>query len=179
MIQQGKRPKFDIKDGILRCELRLCVPNVTELRKEILRKAHSSGYSVHLGSTMMYRDIQEYFWWDGLKRDVEFVARCLVFQQVKAEHQRPALLLQPLLIPECKWENIAMDFVTRLSRSISGNNAIWVIVDRLTKFVHFLAIKNTFSLYRLAELYKKEIVRLCGVLVLPVSNRDTRFTSQF
>ncbi|RVW77095.1 Transposon Ty3-I Gag-Pol polyprotein [Vitis vinifera] len=102
-----------------------------------------------------------------------------VCQQVKAEHQRPAGSLQPLAIPEWKWEHITMDFVIGLPRTLGGNNAIWVIVDRLTKSAHFLPMKVNFSLDRLASLYVKEIVRMHGVPVSIVSDRDPRFTSRF
>ena len=101
-----------------------------------------------------------------MKRDIaQFVAQCLVCQQVKAEHQRPARSLHPLAIPEWKWEHITMDFVIGLPRTLGGNNAIWVIVDRSTKSAHFLPMKVNFSLDRLASLYVKEIVRMHGVLV--------------
>ncbi|RVW47357.1 Transposon Ty3-G Gag-Pol polyprotein [Vitis vinifera] len=99
--------------------------------------------------------------------------------EVKAEHQRPEGSLQPLAIPEWKWEHITMDFVIGLPRTLGGNNAICVIVDRLTKSAHFLPMKVNFSLYRLASLYVKEIVRMHGVPVSIVSDRDPRFTSRF
>ena len=115
-----------------------------------------------------------------MKRDVaEFVSRCLICQQVKAEHQKLSETLQPLLIPEWKWEHVTMDFVVGLPRTLGGHDAIWVIVDRLTKSVHFLAIRNNFSLNRLAELYVDEIVKLHHMLVSIVSDRDPRFTFQF
>ena len=96
-----------------------------------------------------------------MKRDiVEFVSRCLVCQQVKAEHRKPSGTLQPLPIPEWKREHITMDFVVGLPRTRAGFDAIWVIVDRLTKSAHFLPIRNKFSLDRLVELYINEIVRL-------------------
>ena len=101
-----------------------------------------------------------------MKRDIaQFVAQCLVCQQVKAEHQRPTGSLQPLAILEWKWEHNTMDFVIGLLRTLGGNNSIWVIVDRLTKSAHFLPMKVNFSLDRLASLYVKEIVRMHGVLV--------------
>ena len=94
-----------------------------------------------------------------MKKDVaEFVSRCLICLQVKAEHQRPAGLLQSLLIPQWKWERITMDFVVGLSRCHSGYDAIWGIVDRLTKSVHFLPMKNSDLVEKLAESYVKEIV---------------------
>ena len=79
---------------------RVCVPDVEDLRKMIMEETHYSAYTMHPGSTKMYRTIN---WWSGMKRDVaEFVSRCLVCQQVKAEHQRPSRTLQPLSIPEWK-----------------------------------------------------------------------------
>jgi len=115
-----------------------------------------------------------------MKREIaRFVYKCLVCQQVKAEHQRTAGLLQPLPIPEWKWEQVTMDFVTALPRSSRGHNAIWVIVDRLTKSAHFIPFRVGQSTEALAERYMQEIVRLHGVLVSIVSDRDIRFLSHF
>jgi len=116
----------------------------------------------------------------GMKRDVaEFVSKCLTCQQVKAEHQVPAGLLHPLPVPEWKWERITMDFVMGLPRTQKSHDAVWVIVDRLTKSAHFLPVRMDYSLERLAKLYIDEIVRLHGVPVSIVSDRDPRFTSRF
>ena len=167
-------------DGVLRFKTRLCVPNDGDLRREFLEEAHCSRFAIHPGGTKMYKDLRQNYWWLGMKRDIaQFVAQCLVCQQVKAEHQRPAGFLQPLSIPEWKWEHITMDFVTGLPRTLGRNNAIWVIVDRLTKSAHFLPMKVNFSMDRLASLYIKEIVRMHGVPVSIVSDRDPRFTSRF
>ena len=115
-----------------------------------------------------------------MKRSIGlYVQKCMVCQQVKAEHQKPAGLLNPLDIPEWKWENITMDFVVGFSKSARGNNAIWVIVDRLTKSAHFLPVKMTFSLDQLAQLYIKKVVRLHRVPVSIVLDRDPKFTSKF
>ena len=90
----------------------------------------------------MYRDLHQLFWWSGMKREVaQFVAECDVCRRVKAEHQRPAGLLRPLSVPEWKWDEIGMDFITGFPRSQKGNNAIWVVVDRLSKVAHFLAVR--------------------------------------
>ena len=167
-------------DGSLRFGDRLCVPNDAELRREILSEAHNSAYTVHPGSTKMYRDLRTHFWWSGMKREVaQYVARCLTCQQVKAEHQRPTGLLQPLPIPIWKWEHISMDFISGLPRTLRGCDAIWVIMDRLTKLAHFLPVKTGYSIERLVRLYIDEIVRLHGILASIVSDRDTRFVSQF
>nr|CAH66143.1 OSIGBa0114M03.1 [Oryza sativa] len=99
--------------------------------------------------------------------------------RVKAEHQKPAGLLQPLKIPEWKWEEIGMDFITGLPRTSSGHDSIWVIVDRLTKVAHFIPVKTTYSGSRLAELYMARIVCLHGVPKKIVSDRGSQFTSNF
>lgn len=167
-------------DGTLVFEGRLCVPKNEELRREILEEAHNTPYSVHPGGTKMYKDLKTFYWWRNMKKSIgEFVERCITCQQVKAEHQRPSGLLNPLEIPEWKWEHIAMDFVVGLPRTLKGHNAIWVIIDRLTKSAHFLHVKTTFSMDQLAQLYISEIIRLHGVPVSIVSDRDTRFTSNF
>ncbi|KAL5835872.1 hypothetical protein ACOSQ3_015424 [Xanthoceras sorbifolium] len=180
-VQEGKQTDFVIKDyGILYFKDRVCVPNDDELRKTILTEVHSSPYSMHPGGTKMYRDLRTQYWWSGLKRDViEFVNRCMTCQRVKAKHQVPSGLLQPISIPEWKWDRITMDFVTGLPLTRSKQNSIWVIVDRLTKSAHFLPVRTDNSLDRLAELYIREIVRLHGVPASIISDRDPRFTSRF
>ena len=127
----------------------------------------------------MYRDLKEYYWWPNMKKEIaEYVSRCGICQQVKIEHQRPAGKLQPLPIPEWKWENIAMDFVTGLPKEKRGNEAIWVVVDRLMKSALFLPTKMTDPVDKLAKLYVNEVIRLHGVPLSIVSNWDPRFTSR-
>ena len=145
-----------------------------------MREAHDSAYSIHPGSTKMYLDLKERYWWYGLKRDVaEYVAICDTCERVKAEHQRPARLLQPMRIPEWKWEDVGMDFIVGLPRTQKGYDSIWVIVDRLTKVAHFIPVKTTYSGAKLAELYMERIVCLHGVPKKIVSDRGTQFTSHF
>ena len=86
---------------------RLCIPDVGDVRREIMEEAHSSAYAMHPGSTKRYHTLKEHYWWNGMKRDIaEFVSRCLTCQQVKAEHQKLVGLLQSLPIPQWKWERI-------------------------------------------------------------------------
>ena len=135
---------------------------------------------MHPGSTKMYRTIKENYWWFGMKKDIaKFVFRCLVCQQVKAEHRKPLGTLQPLPILKWKWEHITMDFIVGLPRTQIDYNAIWVIMDRLTKLAHFPAIHNNFFLDRLAKLYINEIVKLHGVLVSIVSDWDLDLNLDF
>jgi len=94
----------------------------------------------------MYRDLKTHYWWNGLKRGiVNYVARCLMCQGVKIEHQKPGGLLQPLPIPVWKWEHITMDFMIGLPKTIKQHDSFWVIVDRLTKAAHFFTIKAIFT----------------------------------
>ena len=131
-------------------------------------------------STKMYMDLRRMFWWNGIKRDIaQFVSKCHTCQRVKAEHQSPAGLLQPLLIPEWKWEEIGMDFITGLSKNKKDKDLIWVIVDRLTKSAHFLAVKQTDSSAKLVGDYVQEIVSKHGVPKRIVSDRGSVFTSTF
>ncbi|KAA3483464.1 DNA/RNA polymerases superfamily protein [Gossypium australe] len=165
-------------DGVLCFQGRACMPKDVELRRKILHDAHSSPYAMHPGGSKMYGDLQKQFWWPGLKREVtKFVGKCLTCQQVKAEHQLPSGLLQPVKIPQWKWERITMDFVSGLPLTPSKKDAVWVIVDRLTKSAYFIPVRVDFSLQKLAKLYVSEIVRLHGVPVSIISDRDPRFTS--
>ena len=95
-----------------------------------------------------------------MKKDIaEFVSRCLTCQQVKAEHQAPTGMLQPLSIPIWKWERITMDFLLGLPKTPKSNDAVWIIVDRLTKSAHFIPIRWGCTLEQLAEKYISEIIR--------------------
>ncbi|WVZ89836.1 LOW QUALITY PROTEIN: hypothetical protein U9M48_036190 [Paspalum notatum var. saurae] len=119
------------EQGTLWYKNRTCVPNVDSIRKLILSEAHDTAYSIHLSSTKMYYDLKERFWWYGMKRAVaEYVAICDTYQLVKAEHHRPAGLLQPLKVPEWKWKEITMVFIVGLPHTQKGYNSIWVVVDR-------------------------------------------------
>ena len=128
----------------------------------------------------MYHDLRRTYWWEGMKKDVaEFVKTCLVCQQVKAEHQRPAGCSQPLPIFEWKWEHITIDFMAGLPYTHSGHDNVLVVVDRLTKSAHFLPFKTTYSMDKLESIYVAEIVRLHGAPVYIVSDRDSQFTFKF
>jgi hypothetical protein len=156
------------------------VPDIPEIKELILKEAHENPYSIHLRSTKMYMDIKELFWWNNMKREIaKFVSECHACQRVKVEHQSPARLMQPLNILEWKWEEIGMDFITRLPLTPKKKDMIWVIVDRLTKSAHFLAVNQKDSREKLVNLYVQEIVSKHGVSKTIVSNRGSVFTSAF
>jgi hypothetical protein len=128
----------------------------------------------------MYQDLKLSYWWYGIKHDIaEYIAHCDTCQRVKAEHQRPIGLLQPLKVLEWKCTEIGMDFIIGLPRTHKGYDYIWVIVDRLTKVAQFIPVKMTYTGPQLAELYIARIVCLHGVPRKIVSDRGTQFTSMF
>ncbi|KAA0051482.1 putative retrotransposon protein, identical [Cucumis melo var. makuwa] len=157
--KKGLEVEFELRtDGAIVKQGRLCVPNISELKNAILEEAHSSAYAMHPGSTKMYRTLKKTYWWSGMKQEIaEYVDRCLICQQVKPVRQRPGGFLNPLPVPEWKWEHITMDFLFGLPRTSSGHDGIWVIVDRLTKTTRFIPIKMTSTLDQLARLYVDKI----------------------
>ncbi|GJX70781.1 putative reverse transcriptase domain-containing protein [Tanacetum coccineum] len=181
ILQKGLDEMIEQRsDGTLYYLDRIWVPLKGEVRTLIMDEAHKSKYSVHPGADKMYYDLRDRYWWPGMKKDIaEYVSKCLTCLKVKAEHQRPSGLLQQPEIPVWKWEGIAMDFVTKLPRTSSGLDTIWVIVDRLTKSAHFLPMREDYKMERLARLYLNEIVARHGVPISIISDRDSCFTSRF
>ena len=131
-------------------------------------------------SAKMYHTIRPFYYWPGMKREIaEYVSWCAICQQVKAERKKPFGLMQPLPVPQWKWENITMDFVYKLPRTRNGYDGVWVIVDQLTKLAHFIPVREKYSLNELVELFLSKIVKYHGTLVSIISDRDPRFTSKF
>nr|GEZ75073.1 putative reverse transcriptase domain-containing protein [Tanacetum cinerariifolium] len=158
----------------------LCLNDKSDLRTVIMHESHMSKYSIHPGSDKMYQDMKRLYWWPNIKADIAtYVSKCLTCSKVKAEHQRPSGLLVQPKITEWKCENITMDFVTKLPKSSQGYDTIWVIVDRLTKSVIFVPMRETDPMEKLARMYLKELVARHGIPVLIICNRDPRFASNF
>ncbi|KAK8700609.1 hypothetical protein V6N13_019000 [Hibiscus sabdariffa] len=134
---------FSVKpDGLLYFNNRMCVLNDEVLRKEMLDEAHQSSFSIHPGSVKMYKDLKPLYLWPRMKSTItDYVSRCLTCQKVKVEHRAPIGMLQPLKFPQWKWERITMDFVSSLPITPRKNDSVWVIVDRLTKFSHFIRLE--------------------------------------
>nr|GFB00681.1 putative reverse transcriptase domain, ribonuclease H-like domain, aspartic peptidase domain protein [Tanacetum cinerariifolium] len=144
-------------DGTLCLNNKSWLPCYGELRTLIMHESHKSKYSVHPGSDKMYQNIKLLYWWPNMKANIAtYVSKCLTCLKVKAEHQKPSGLLVQPEIPQWKWDNITMDFVTKLPKAQSENDTIWVVVDRLTKSAHFLPMKETDPMDKLARLYLKE-----------------------
>ncbi|GJU80180.1 putative reverse transcriptase domain-containing protein [Tanacetum coccineum] len=128
----------------------------------------------------MYQDLKKIYWWHNMKAEIAtYVSKCMTCRKVKAEYQKPSGLLVQPIIPIWKWENITMDFVTKLPKTTSGEDTIWVIVDRLTKFEHFLLMKEIDTMEKLMRQYLKEVVSRHGVPVSIIFDQDSKFTSHF
>ncbi|KAJ9544339.1 hypothetical protein OSB04_024046 [Centaurea solstitialis] len=133
-------------------------------RQTLLEEAHKSRFSIHPGATKMYTDLKSDYWWPGMKHDVaRYVESCLTCLKVKVKHQKSHGKMQPLEIPMWKWENITVDLITKLPKTPQKFDMIWVIVDRLTKSAHFLAIRESFTSEQLADIYVKESFRITTV----------------
>ncbi|GKD21762.1 putative reverse transcriptase domain-containing protein, partial [Tanacetum coccineum] len=139
-------------DGTLCLKNKSWIPCFGDLRALIIHESHKSNFSIHPGSDKMYQDLKKLYWWPNKKAEIAtYVGKCMTCAKVKTEYQKPfGLLVQPV-IPVWKWENITMDFVTKLPKTPSGQDTIWVILDRLTKFAHFLPIKETDSMEKLTS----------------------------
>ncbi|GJY67612.1 putative reverse transcriptase domain-containing protein [Tanacetum coccineum] len=165
-------------DGTLCLHGRSWLPCYGDLRSVVMHESHKSKYSIHPGSEKMYQDVKKLYWWPNMKADIDtYVSKCLTCARVKAKHQRPSGLLVQPTIPEWKWDNITMDFITKLPRSSQGFDTIWVIVDRLTKSAHFLPIRENDPLDKLARLYLNRIVARHGIPASIICDRNGRFTS--
>ncbi|GJW65758.1 putative reverse transcriptase domain-containing protein [Tanacetum coccineum] len=187
LIENSKDPEKPRKeklepraDGTLCLNNRSWLPCYGDLRTLIMHESHKSKYFVYPGSDKMYQDIKQLYWWPNMKPDIAtYVSKYLTCLRVKAEHQKPSGLLVQPEIPQWKWDNITMDFVTKLPRTQRGNDTIWVIVDRLTKSAHFLPMRETDPIDKLARLYLKEVVTRHGIPVSIICDRDPRFASNF
>ncbi|GJT87141.1 putative reverse transcriptase domain-containing protein [Tanacetum coccineum] len=114
-------------DGMLCLNNKSWLPCYGDLRTLIMHESHKSKYSVHPGSDKMYQDMKKLYWWPNMKADIAtYVSKCLTCLKVKAEHQKPSGLLVQPEIPQWKWDNITMDFITKLPRTSSGYDTIWV-----------------------------------------------------
>ncbi|GKC67991.1 putative reverse transcriptase domain-containing protein [Tanacetum coccineum] len=144
-------------DGTLCLKNRSWIPCFGDLRTLIMHESHKSKYSIYLELDKMYQDLKKLYWWPNMKVEIAtYVSKFLTYAKVKAKCQKPSGLLVQPVIPIWKWENITMDFVIKLPKTLIGQDTIWVIVDRLTKYAYFLPMKETKSMEKLTRQYLKE-----------------------
>nr|GEX14591.1 reverse transcriptase domain-containing protein [Tanacetum cinerariifolium] len=175
--KKGRTEKLEpCTDGTLCLNGRSWLPCYGNLRTVIMHESHKSKYSIHPGSNKMYQDIKKLYWWPNIKADIAtYVSKCLTCAKVKVKHQKPSGLFVQPKIREWKWDNITMDFVTKLPKSSQGYDTIWVIVDRLTKSAIFTPIRETNPMDKLARIYLKEVVTRHGIPISIISDRDPSY----
>eukprot|EP00253_Pinus_taeda_P004481 PITA_04481 len=179
--KRDSQQEYELDDaGRIYFKKRLYVPNQSRIRNLIMDEFHTSHYTGHPGYQKMITAIRKEYFWPGMKKNiVEYLARCLECQQIKAEHQHPAGLLQPLLVPEWKWEIISMDFITGLPRTKRNNDSIFVVVDKLSKAAHFIPVQSTYRAAQIAHIFMQNVFKLHGLPKTIISDRDVKFTSAF
>ena len=160
----------------------LCIPQMLHRNRKLMEMVLTQAHKTlgHAGAERMLKYIQQSYWWSTLSKDVEkYCQSCGTCQAVKLSTQLPTGLLHSLPVPSQPWESIAMDFIGPLPPGPTGENFLWVIIDRFTSMVHLIPVETTTNTMDLAHLYVQEVVRLHGVAKSVVSDRDPRFTSKF
>nr|KYP38490.1 Retrotransposable element Tf2 [Cajanus cajan] len=180
-LQQAREahPGFTYQHGILFFKNKMVIPAKSPWIPKLLDEFHSTPQGGHSGFLRTYRRVAANLYWQGMKTDImKYVQSCDICQRQKYTTAVPGGLLQPLVIPERIWEDISLDFITGLPRS-KGFEAILVVVDRLSKYSHFVALKHPYTTKTIAEVFVKEVVRLHGVPNSVISDRDPLFMSLF
>jgi hypothetical protein len=174
-----QNPKFEWKNGILWYKNRIYLIPSSKFNMKVLRESHNSPTSGHVGFFKTYYNARQSFYWKGMNKEIQiFVAECEICQRNKNENVMTPRLLHPLHILEQKWEEISMDFIEGLPMS-EGKDKIFVVVDRLTKYAHFMAVRKTDSTKQIVDVFCKNIYKLHGFSKVIVSDRDAKFKGNF
>ena len=179
-----KKPQkqFEIREGLIFTTdgNRLCIPDIKELKKNILHDHHDSLTAGHFGFDKTYEAIHKLYYWPKMSRDIrKYIMSCDTCQRAKTQPHKPAGLLQPLPIPNYPWEEVSMDFITTLPKTKTGHDAILVVVDRLTKMAHFIPTTTNADAPSTANLFFNHVFRIHGLPKKIISDRDPKFTSHF
>jgi hypothetical protein len=168
---------FSMNHGLVKYKGRLVIGDNLALQTKLIATLHESAVGCHSGIQATYQRVKKLYYWPGMKLAVElFVRQCQVCQQAKHTNTKPGGLLQPLPPPQAPWQEITMDFIEGLPLS-DGANVILVVVDRFTKYAHFLPLRHPYSAASVAKLLMDQVVKLHGVPISIISDRDRIFTS--
>jgi hypothetical protein len=172
-------PKFTWENDILWYKQRIFLPNSSKFKLQVLKENHDSPTTGHVGFFKTYYNICQSFFWKGMWSDIQkYVVECDTYQRQKFETIAPPGLLQPLHVLSQKWSEISMEFITSLPTS-EGKYAIFVIIDRLTKYSHFVGISSKSKAIQVTDSYVKNIFKLHGFPKVIISDKDPKFTSNF
>ena len=170
---------YSLSQGLIRYQGKIWVAQNSALQTKIIAAMHASPFGGHSGVNAAYYRVKNNFHWKGLKQDVDsFVKQCSVCQQAKHSHEHPAGLLQPLPIPKGAWQDIFVDFIEGLPTS-EGFSVILVVVDRLTKYAHFVPLKHPYTAQGVARALLDQVIKLHGFPLTIVTDRDRVFLGTF
>lgn len=183
-IESGRSHYFYDEDGLLQFShdhgVRLFIPDAPLLREQVMAAHHDAAFGGHFGRNRMLNFLQRRFWWPKMKYDVaEYIRTCPICQRTKASNSQQAGLLQPLAVPKKPWDSVSVDFITGLPETAAGFDAIMVTVDRFSKYAHFVPTKTTSKADATADLFYNKIVCEHQVPLSIVSDRDSKFTSEY
>jgi hypothetical protein len=177
LLDANSKPDHSITAGIIRYKGKIYVGNAPVLKTQLLTALHSSALGGHSGSKATYHRVKRIFYWPGMKASVEkFVSECPTCQRAKGENCHYPGLLDPLPVPDMAWTHISLDFIEALPKS-NGKEVILVVVDRLTKFSHFIPMSHPYTVQSVAQAFIDNILKLHGPPIAIVSDRDRIFTS--
>src|SRR3954451_3191518 len=166
-------------NGLHYHEQQIYVPDHASLRQDILYDHHDSPCAGHLGQARTLELVRRQFYWPTLVKDTEYVNSCEECQRNKPSHQKAAGMLQPLPIPDKKWDVVTMDFITQLPSTKNGHDAIFMVVDKLSKTIKAIPTVTTVTTPEVADLFFHHIFRYFGLPSTIISDRDARFTGKF
>jgi hypothetical protein len=182
-VQEGEsKVNYFLEDaeGTLWFKDRLVVRKREALKKKILDEALISRFPIHPGRTKIYHDLRQQFWWTRMKCEIaHYLSGCNACRKVKADYIDPSGLLQPLSIPDWKWDDISMDFIVGLSLTTRNFNSIWLIMDRLTKSYHFILINTNYNTQKYAKIHIACVLCLHGLPKMIVCDRGSQFVAHF
>ena len=177
---QRNQHRFTREAGLFFHEGLLVLPDYEDIRKKVFDALHSSPFAGHRGRNATLRLIKRQYYWPNMDADIaSWIQVCAPCQRNKGRNSLPAGLLQPLPVPDQRWTDVSMDFITHLPKTRSGHTSIYVVVDRLSKLAHFIPTVDTASADDVARLFIDNIFALHGMPRRIVSDRDTRFTGSF
>ncbi|KAD5960575.1 hypothetical protein E3N88_12047 [Mikania micrantha] len=179
ILQPFKFQHYSVKNGLLYYKDRIVIPRLSKFIPELFHEFHTTASGGHSGFYCTYRRLAANLYWPGMTSDVKkFIRECDICQRCKTFTTTPSGLLQPLAIPEMVWDDLSMDFITGLPSS-KGFTVIFVVVDRLSKYAHFVPLRHPYTAKSVADVFIKEIIRHHGIPKTIVSDRDPLFLSKF
>jgi hypothetical protein len=177
-LQPDSHPNYSLSAGILRYKNGIVIGPTTDLRVTLFEAFHSSVLGGHSGQRVTLQRLKHLFYWPNMKQFIiEKVQQCPICQISKTEHVHYPGLVEPLNVPKRKWTEISMDFVEGLPKS-KGKDVILVVVDRLTKYAHFLPLSHPFTVHKVTQLFMDNIHKLHGFPQVIVTDRDRIFQSK-